>query len=66
MMDYKKAAVELWHMLDDIDTYSDIVKDNDKVFREVVEKKVRQRFNVFESDGYCLYTPVSEGRDKIT
>lgn len=64
-MDFKQAAIQLWKIIDDIDTYSDMAKGNDKAFRNAVEKKVRARFNILESDGYHLYTPTSKGYDRV-
>lgn len=34
---YRKVATHLWDIIDDIDTASDVVKDNDKLYRELVE-----------------------------
>ena len=65
-MNYKKATIELWQMLDDIDTFSDMAKGNDKAFRDAVGKKVRERFRVLESDGYNLFTPTHEGYEQVT
>lgn len=53
--DYRVAAIKLWNMLDDIDTYSDLAKSNDKFYRELVENKQKERMNVFKSDGYNLF-----------
>ena len=63
-MDFKKAAIDLWQIIDDIDTYSDMAKGNDKAFRDAVEKKVRQRFDILISDGYDLFIP--KNKEKIT
>jgi calcineurin-like phosphoesterase family protein len=54
--DWQKAAEELWKLLDDIDTGTDIFKpnNNDK-FTQYVYKKVAQRFNVLKSDGYKTF-----------
>ena len=56
-MDWKKAAKELWQIIDDIDTYSDVCKSNNDSFRDMVEQKQKQRFKILESDGYKLYQP---------
>ena len=53
--DYKEIAIKLWKMIDDIDTYSDQAKENDKAYRKAVEKKVRDRFDLIQSDGYSLF-----------
>ena len=65
-MDFKKATIELWQMLDDIDTFSDMAKDNDKSFRDAVEKKVSERHRVLASDGYNLFTPTIDGYEQLT
>ena len=56
-MKFKKAAIDLWGLLDDIDTYSDIAKGNDAAFRKAVERKVKERHKILESDGYNLFIP---------
>lgn len=53
-MNYKQAAIRLWQMLDDIDTYSDMAKGDDKFYRKLVERKQRERMKVMVSDGYSL------------
>ena len=65
-MDFKRAAIDLWQIIDDIDTYSDMAKENDEAFRKAVENKVHERHKILESDGHNLFTPVSEGYDQIT
>ncbi len=51
------AVEELWQMLDDIDTYSDMAKSDNQVYRTLVERKQKTRFQVLESDGYDLFLP---------
>lgn len=53
--DDRQAALRLWAILDSIDTASDQAKGNDGVYRAYVEKRVRDRFAVFASDGYHLF-----------
>lgn len=52
---YKEIAIKLWGMLDDIDTYSDMAKSDEKLYRNLVERKQRQRFELITSDGYDLF-----------
>ena len=52
---YRSAAIELWSLLDDIDTASDMAKDNDKWYRGRVELLQRKRFDTFTSNGYNLF-----------
>lgn len=46
MMDWERIVYELWKILDDIDTASDMVKGNDKAYREIVEKLQRKRWEI--------------------
>lgn len=54
MPDYEKAARFLFDLLDDIDTVSDMAKDNDAGYREAVERIQRRRFDVAKTDGYTV------------
>jgi hypothetical protein len=54
-MDYKKAAIALWQIIDDIDTYSDMAKDDDTLYRSLVYRKQLLRHNILTSDGYSLF-----------
>ena len=45
----------LWGLLDDIDTVGDMAKDNDKVYRTMVEKIHPKRQQVAESNGYKIF-----------
>ena len=43
----------LWQIIDDIDTYGDIAKSNDALFRSLVEKKQKERWKLpITTDGY--------------
>ncbi len=61
--DYKKAAEDLWKLLDDIDTSTDIFKPTiDKpnslmAFYNQTNKYTAKRFDILKSDGYKLYPP---------
>lgn len=61
--DYKKAAEDLWQLLDDIDTSTDIFKPTiDRsgslmAFYNQTNKYTAKRFDILKSDGYKLYTP---------
>ena len=65
-MNYKRAAIQLWQIIDDIDTYSDLAKDNDVLYRKLVNKKQGERHAILVTDGYDLFTPKSEGYENIT
>ena len=61
---YKKMAHELWQLLDDIDTASDIFKPSETNgfksyhnFYSYSLKKASKRFDLLKSDGYKLFTP---------
>lgn len=59
--DYKEAAENLWKLLDNIDTLSDICKpsiNNPKatmVYYNNAQKYAAKRFEIFSSDGYKLF-----------
>ena len=59
-MDFKQASIDLWTIIDDIDTFSDMMKSDDIAFRKFVENKVRERFKIMISDGYNLFSPDHE------
>ena len=45
----------LYQLLDDIDTVSDMVKGDDKAYRELVEKIQSRRFEIVDKcDGYSV------------
>jgi hypothetical protein len=46
------AAFELWAVLDDIDTYSDVAKGDDKTYRSLVEKAQRRRFDILSGEAW--------------
>ena len=48
----EKAARFLFNLLDDIDTAGDIAKSDLVMFRQMVEKIQRRRFDVADTDGY--------------
>ena len=57
-VEFLRDAVEkLWQIVDDIDTFSDIAKSDDKLYRRLVKKKQSQRWEFTEivSDGYDIY-----------
>jgi hypothetical protein len=52
-----KATInELWAIIDDIDSYGDMAKDDDKLFRKLVERRQLDRWNNTDirTDGYSL------------
>lgn len=54
---WEYIAKELWKLLDDIDTASDIFKPESDSFYEYAMEKVRKRSQFMKSDGYDL-TPI--------
>lgn len=51
-----EIIVKLWSIIDDIDTYGDMAKSDDKLYRSLVERKQRTRFETgITSDGYSLF-----------
>jgi len=57
---WKARAELLWQMLDDIETYGEIAKSDDRLYRNLVERKHQERYTVLASDGYRLYVPGEE------
>lgn len=57
----RKQAEFLWELLDDIDTAGDMFKPRDldswERYYSWINKKLRKRFEVFQTDGYKLMTP---------
>jgi hypothetical protein len=52
-----EALEKLWNIIDDIDTYSDMAKADEKLYRSLVERRQRQRFEEtgISTDGYDLH-----------
>jgi hypothetical protein len=52
-----EALEKLWNIIDDIDTYSDMAKADEKLYRLLVERRQRQRFEEtgISTDGYELH-----------
>ena len=49
----KSYVYKLWQIIDDIDTYGDMAKSNDALFRSLVEKKQKERWKLpITTDGY--------------
>ena len=49
------TATALWGCLDDIDTYSDMAKGDDKLYRSLVERRQNDRWKTgITTDGYSL------------
>jgi outer membrane murein-binding lipoprotein Lpp len=51
---YMPVAAFLWDLLDEIDTAGDMAKGDDKLYRAIVERTQRRRFEVGSTDGYSL------------
>jgi len=54
-MDEKQIAVELYGIIDDIDTLDDMCKENDALFRHLCMQEVAKRFKYCETDGCKVY-----------
>ena len=67
MMDYKAAAIKLWEILDEIDTYSDVYKPSVSdgascaPYINAVARAHQQRFQIFVSNGYDLFEATPNG-----
>lgn len=55
----RKCVQELWNIIDDIDTISDVVKGDKNRYYELVVRKQSQRFHTtpIVADGYALFIP---------
>jgi len=53
-MTWEEIARDLYDLLDEIDTASDLAKDNDKLYRNLVDKQHRKRFDYATTDGYTV------------
>lgn len=51
-----EALEKLWNIIDDIDTYGDMAKADEKLYRSLVERRQRTRFEEtgISTDGYTL------------
>ena len=53
---YTDITKHLWDIIDDIDTYSDMAKSDDKLYRSLVEKKQKERWKLpITTDRYSLF-----------
>ena len=53
----RDAVIKLWAIIDDIDTYGDMAKSDNELYRALVEKRQKERWDEVDivSDGYDLY-----------
>lgn len=54
-METERIAIELFNLLDDIDTLDDLCKDDAEMFRLLAMREVAKRFKYCETDGYKVY-----------
>lgn len=58
MTTWEQRARDLWQILDDIDTLSDMLKETPvSKFEKMALKRAAKRHSILESDGYKLYEP---------
>jgi len=50
-------VIDLWTLLDDIDTLDDACKSNNEAFRRLARETQQRRHKTLTSDGYNLYLP---------
>ena len=62
-MKAEDTAIELFSLLDNIDTLSDICKDDDKLFRRLVMREAAKRYDYATTDGYKV--TLKTGNKKI-
>ncbi|MFQ5788328.1 MAG: hypothetical protein ACE5H1_10170 [Thermodesulfobacteriota bacterium] len=61
-VEFLQDAVEkLWAIIDEIDSYSDIAKTDNKLYRNLVEHRQAMRWSETDivSDGYDIYRKVT-------
>lgn len=52
----KSMIIELYQIIDDIDTISDVAKFDNVLYRKLVEMKQKERYQIgIQSDGYDLF-----------
>ena len=57
---YKYLIEKLWGIIDDIDTYSDVAKSNDLLYRQLAESRHRDRWALgINTDGHGLHYDLS-------
>lgn len=54
---WKKAAMDLWQIIDDIDTASDMFKPEKTAYYNFIQKQQAKRHVILFSDGYNLTLP---------
>lgn len=58
-----KIIEQLWEIIDDIDTYSDMCKVDDVAYRQLVENRQKDRWQTgITTDGYGLFIPTIDVR----
>ena len=58
VMRLREIIEKLWVVIDDIDTYSDMAKSDDKLYRSLVERRQKDRWGTgINCDGYKLEFP---------
>lgn len=50
-VDYRKAAMSLFEILDDIETIDEVAKDNDALYRRLVTHRVKDVHKYCEAEG---------------
>jgi hypothetical protein len=53
----QSMVLDLWTLLDDIDTLDDMCKNNNEAFRKLTRDLQQKRHKVLTSDGYNLLIP---------
>jgi hypothetical protein len=60
--DRMTAGKEMWQILDNIDTAGDAAKDDDNLYRSMVQHLCERRHEYYTSDGYSLYAATTRRR----
>ena len=51
----QRLVVKLWNIIDSIDSASDVAKNNDDLYREIVHKWQKKRHKYVKTDGYGFF-----------
>lgn len=56
---WMKTAVQLWALLDDIDTADDVAKGDDAAYRRICQRIQQRRFQILNGEDWDKYRAVT-------
>lgn len=51
-MNWQLKAVQLWRLLDDLDTFDDVARADDKMYRELAQALHQRRWSIMTGQEY--------------